>query len=161
MSDDVQKREAEFAGFVDKGTRMVLEDAVQKIVETFAQTDALEDILSYLEEIRENGQKTDERIKEIQEREKQLNDRMNVTETSIRNLLKRIQEMEVQISKATNQTEQFVGHLVSIADFFEQPPLKRMFGRLKRKDEKSEEVDEIEEIEDIEDVEDNSEEEKS
>ena len=56
MTDDnIQKREAEYAGFVDQGTRAVLEDAVQKIVETFAQTDALEDILSYLEEMRENA----------------------------------------------------------------------------------------------------------
>lgn len=136
--NDIQKREAEYAGFVDQGTRAVLEEAVQKIVETFAQTDALEDILSYLEEMRENASRTDERIKEIQQREKQINDRITVSETSIRNLLQRIQEMEVQISKATEQMEQFVGHLVSIAKFFEQPPLKRMFGRLEVEKEQEE-----------------------
>ncbi|BBM87229.1 hypothetical protein [Candidatus Uabimicrobium amorphum] len=137
--NDIQKREAEYAGFVDQGTRAVLEEAVQKIVETFAQTDALEDILSYLEEMRENASRTDERIKEIQQREKQINDRITVSETSIRNLLQRIQEMEVQISKATEQMEQFVGYLVSIAKFFEQPPLKRMFGRLEVEGEGEEE----------------------
>ena len=137
--NDIQKREAEYAGFVDQGTRAVLEEAVQKIVETFAQTDALEDILSYLEEMRENASRTDERIKEIQQREKQINDRITVSETSIRNLLQRIQEMEVQISKATEQMEQFVGYLVSIAKFFEQPPLKRMFGRLEVEGEEQQE----------------------
>ncbi len=131
MTDkQIQNNEAEYAGFVDQGTRVVLQEAVQKIVESFAQTDALEDIVSYLEEMREGIYNSDERVKEVQQKEKQINDRITMLETSIRNLLQRIQEMEVQVARASEQMDEFVNLLVKLTGFFEQPPLKRMFGKL-------------------------------
>ncbi len=129
-TEKMHGNEAEYAGFVDQGTRAVLQEAVAKIVENFSQTDALEDMISYLEEIRDSIKKSDERIKEVQQKEKQINDKMTMVETSVRNLLQRIQEMEVQVAKSVDVIDEFSGNLIKLTEFFEQPPLKRMFGRL-------------------------------
>ena len=145
---EMDKNEAELAGFVDRGTQTVLQDAIRKIVETFAQNDALEDILKYLEDIREILQNSDDRVKEIQQREKQINERLTATETSVRNLLQRIQSMEVQVAQATEKVdlvnqkaevweeryrkvESIDEKLTALTQFFSKSPLARIFSRLR------------------------------
>lgn len=129
-SKDLTQQEAEFAGFVDRGTQVVLQEAIQKVLETFNQADSLEDILGYLEEMRDNLQNSEDRMKEIQQREKQITDKVAAVETSISNLLQRIQSLEVQVNQATDVVSSFEEKLTSLTNFFEQPPFKRMFGRL-------------------------------
>ena len=133
------QHEAEYAGYVDKGTQIILQDAIQKIVETFSQTDALEDILSYLENIREDLTNHEERIKEIQNKQKQTTEKMSAMETSITNLLQRIQSMEVQVNRACEEVKEareivlkFAYEIIRLTEFFEQPPFKRLFSRLKK-----------------------------
>lgn len=133
-SKDLTQNEAEYAGYVDRGTQAVLQDAIKKILDTFSQTDALEDILGYLEEMRENLQNSDERMKEIQQREKQISTKVTSMETSTRNLLQRIQTMEVQLIKACEQVETFGRELERLTNFFEKSPLARMVSRLEVKD---------------------------
>ena len=141
---NISKSEAEFAGFVDRGTQAVLQDAVKQIVEAFSQNDALEDMLSYLEEMREILQNSDDRLRDIQQRDKKINERMGATETSVSNLLQRIQSMEVQVAQTAEKidafTQRFESRLESIkhleknmallVEFFSKPPFARMFGKL-------------------------------
>ena len=132
---DLNKSEAEFAGFVDRGTQVVLQDAIGKIVESFSQTDALEDILGYLEEMRETSQNSDERLKESQQKNKQIYDRVTTTETSIKNLLQRIQSMEVQIAEMGERVQSFESSLTKLVTFFEQPAFSRMFSKIQAEEE--------------------------
>lgn len=127
---DLNKTEAEFAGFVDRGTQIVLKEAIQQIIQSFNQTEALEDILSHLEEMRENLQNNDERMKELQQKHKQSNDRLVAMETSIRSLLQRIQSMEVQVAETTERIQGFESPLLRLTEFFEKPPFTRLFGKL-------------------------------
>lgn len=133
-NQDINKNEAEFAGYVDRGTQVVLQDAIKQIVETFTQTDALEDILSYLEDLRESSQNSDDRIKEVQQKGKQIGDKVGALETSTRNLLQRIQTMEVQVNKSIETIDALDDKLINIENqlarltgFFEE---KSGFGRL-------------------------------
>jgi DNA repair exonuclease SbcCD ATPase subunit len=140
--ENITQNEAEYAGFVDKGTQIVLQEAIQKVLDTFNQADALEDILGYLEEMREGMQNEEDRIREIQQREKQISDKVSALETSITNLLQRIQSLEVQVTRSCETVESFEGKLTSLTNFFEQPPFKRMFGRLENDAEKNEDEEE-------------------
>ncbi|HON43965.1 MAG TPA: hypothetical protein PLR86_01300, partial [Planctomycetota bacterium] len=95
---DLNAQEAELSGFVDRGTQIVLREAIRQIIENFGQTETLEDILNYLEELRTDSQNKEERIKDIQQKTKQAQEKISALETSIRNLLQRVQNMEVQVS---------------------------------------------------------------
>ena len=130
QAKDMNKAEAEFAGFVDRGTQVVLREAIKQVVESFSQTEALEDMLGHLEEIRENLQNNEERIKELQQKSKQSNDRLIAMETSIRNLLQRIQTMEVQVNETSERIGGFETSLARLTEFFEKPPLSRLFSKL-------------------------------
>lgn len=155
--NDLTKKEADFSGFVDRGTQVVLQEAIKKVVEAFQQTDALEDILKYLEEIRTHLQTQAERIKDLEQTAKQNNERSLSLETSTRGLLQRIQTMEIQLADNTkqiaatsqqmlengkrleqaveaiqsfgNNLELIAVHLHRVINFFEQPPMKRLFGK--------------------------------
>lgn len=156
-STDLTPKEAEFAGFVDRGTQIVLQEAIKKVVEAFQQTDALEDILKYLEEMRTHLQTQAERIKDLEQTTKQNNDRSLSLETSTRGLLQRIQTMEIQLAENTKQIaascqqindngrrldqaveaiqtfgsnlETIAIHLQRLLVFFERPPFQRLFGK--------------------------------
>ncbi|NUM34479.1 MAG: hypothetical protein HUU50_08035 [Candidatus Brocadiae bacterium] len=130
QSKDMNKSEAEFAGFVDRGTQIVLKEAIKQVVESFSQTEALEDMLGHLEEIRENLQNNEERIKELQQKSKQSNDRLVAMETSIRNLLQRIQTMEVHVNETAERIEGFETSIARLTEFFEKPPLSRLISKL-------------------------------
>ncbi len=127
---DITQQEAEYAGYVDRGTQVILQEAVQKIAETFSHTDTLEDILGYLEGIRENLHNQEERLKEMQQKDKVAGDKLSAMETSVRNLLQRIANMEVQIANASAQIDKFSGELTRLTKFFEKNPLARVFSRL-------------------------------
>lgn len=127
---DITQQEAEYAGYVDRGTQVILQEAVQKIVETFSHTDALEDILGYLEGIRENLHTQEERLKEMQQKDKVAGDKLNAMETSVRNLLQRVANVEVQIANASAQIDKFSGELGRLTKFFEKGGLARMFSKL-------------------------------
>ena len=129
-NQDIKKTEEQFSEYVDKGTQVILQNAIKEIVETFNKTDALEDILSYLEELRDAIENTDEKINQVQQRQKQMNDKASATEVSIANLLQRIQTMELQIEKSARKTQGFEEKLDKICHFFGQSPFQRMFSRL-------------------------------
>ncbi len=157
---DLAKSEAELAGFVDRGTQLILQEAIKKVVESFQQTDALEDILKYLEEVRTQLQTQDSRIKDLEQVLKQSNERGLAIETSMRSLLQRIQTMELQIAENSKQLAETSHQLIEtrqqiaetskhldltvqcvagmaenlniLVDFFDQPPMKRLFGKLER-----------------------------
>lgn len=132
---DVTQQEAEYAGFVDRGTEIVLQEAIQKVVESFSQTDAMEDILGYLEEMRENIHSMEERLKESQQREKQIGEKVGAAETSVRNLLQRIQSMEVQLAGTSDRVDSLCKNLTRLISFFERAPLARMFSRMESEEE--------------------------
>lgn len=131
QQSNVTQQEAEYATFVDKGTQIVLQEAIQKIVETFNQKDTLEDILGYLEKMRDNFQSMEDRLKEMQQRDKQMNDKIGALEISVRNLLQRVQTMEVQLAKTCDAAEATSGDITRLTQFFEKSALARMFTRLK------------------------------
>lgn len=135
---DSTQQEAEYAGFVDRATQVVLEEAIKKVVDAFSQTDTLEHILGYLETMQENIQNIDERVKQLQQREKQVSDKAAATEISLRNLLQRIQTMEVQMEDTSRKVAEFKEDLRRLTTFFEKAPLARMFSRLKSKEEAEE-----------------------
>ena len=122
--------EAEYASYVDRGTQTILQDAVQKIVETFSHTDALEDIIGYLEGIRDNIHNQEERLKDMQQKEKLANDKLSAMESSVRNLLQRLQSLEVQVAKAGGHIEKFSADLTRLTTFFEKSPFKRLISRM-------------------------------
>lgn len=104
---DLNAQEAELSGFVDRGTQIVLREAIKQVVETFSQTETLEDILNYLEELRTSSQNEEERIKDIQQKTKQSHEKVNALETSIRNLLQRMQTIEVQMNTINENFSHF------------------------------------------------------
>ena len=124
------KNEAEFAGFVDKGTQVVLQDTIKQIIENFSQTEALEDILGYLEEMRETLDSNNDKIKEINQKTQQISQKAANSEVSLKNLLQRIQEMEIKISETSDKVERYEEYLKKLVNFFSKPGLSRMFGKL-------------------------------
>jgi DNA repair ATPase RecN len=156
---DLNAQEAELSGFVDRGTQIVLREAIKQVVETFSQTETLEDILNYLEELRTASQNEEERIKDIQQKTKQAHEKVNALETSIRNLLQRMQTIEVQMNTINENFSHFEqleekleklnqldaleqlekldrldmieSKLDLLVSFFAQAPMSRMFAKIK------------------------------
>ena len=139
---DLNAQEAELSGFVDRGTQIVLREAIRQIIENFGQTETLEDILNYLEELRTDSQNKEERIKDIQQKTKQAQEKISALETSIRNLLQRVQNMEVQVSMFAEKISNLEllnklevldlldGKLDLLVHFFAQSPIARMVSKL-------------------------------